>query len=77
EYMLSFANENFDLILVENHIYELFRLQLKTRFTDNENLKESEIIKSFNELTKQYQIESVQLKDFDKVVEREEDEFPF
>jgi len=52
-------------------------LQLKTRFTDNENLKESEIIKSFNELTKQYQIESVQLKDFDKVVEREEDEFPF
>lgn len=52
-------------------------LQMKSRFTENENLKDNEIIKSFNELTKQYEIERIKIKDFDKVLEIEDDELPF
>lgn len=52
-------------------------LHLKTRFTENQNLKGNEIITKFNELTNQYDIEKIQIKDFDKVIQQEEDDLPF
>lgn len=52
-------------------------LQMKSRFIENENLKDNEIINSLNELTKQYGIEKVRIADFHKVVEIEDDELPF
>jgi hypothetical protein len=52
-------------------------LQMKSRFTENENLKDNEVIKSFNELTKEYNIEGISIKDFEKVLEIEDDELPF
>ena len=52
-------------------------IQMKTRFTENNNLKDNEIIRYFNELTKQYNIEGVKIMDFDKVLETEIDDLPF
>jgi hypothetical protein len=52
-------------------------MQLKTRFIENDNLKDNEIIRNFNELTKIYNIEGVKIKDFDKVQETEIDDLPF
>jgi len=52
-------------------------IQMKTIFTENNNLKDNEIIRYFNELTKQYNIEGVKIMDFDKVLETEIDDLPF
>lgn len=52
-------------------------LLLKSRFTENKNLKDNEIIKSFNELTKLYEIERVQIKDFEKLIVVDDGELPF
>ena len=52
-------------------------MQMKTRFTENDNLKDDKIIKKFNELIEQYNIEAVKIKDFDKSQEIENDDLPF
>ena len=52
-------------------------IQLRARFTENENLNKDEVIKAFNELTKPYGIKGVEAKDFNKVTEIEDDDLPF
>jgi len=52
-------------------------IQLETRFTENQNLKDNEIIGIFNDFIKQYDLEILQLKDFEQVLEQEEDNLPF
>ena len=52
-------------------------VQLRSRFTENKNLRHIEIIKSFNELIRNYEIEKVHLKDFDVIVEIDDDNLPF
>jgi hypothetical protein len=51
--------------------------QMKTRFIENQNLKDNEIISNFNDLIKKYDIEGLRIKDFDKVQELENDDLPF
>lgn len=52
-------------------------IQLKARFTENENLNHNEVIKKFNDLTKPFGIGSVKTKDFEKALEIEDDDLPF
>lgn len=52
-------------------------LHLKTMFTENQNLKDIEIIKRFNELAQKYDVKGVQIKDFEKIVEIDENRLPF
>ncbi len=51
--------------------------QIRLRMTDNQNLKDKDVLEEFNSLTKDYGIQALQIKDFDKVTEQEYDNLPF
>ncbi|MEZ5084269.1 MAG: toll/interleukin-1 receptor domain-containing protein [Bacteroidales bacterium] len=71
------ALERINALMKINDLPKERIIQLKTRFIENNNLKDNEIIKKFNELTMLYNIEGVKTKDFDKVLETEIDDLPF
>ncbi len=52
-------------------------IQMKSRFTDNTNLKDVEIIRNFNELLELYNLDGVKIMDFVSVQVIETDNLPF
>jgi hypothetical protein len=52
-------------------------VQMKSKFTENENLKDKEIIKKFNEFIFTFNIGGVELHDFKKNKQNEDDGLPF
>jgi len=50
---------------------------LRQRLTDNKNLKSQKILTEFNGLLKNFGLEEVKLKDFDKITEEIQDDLPF
>ena len=71
------ALERIDALKKKSDLPKERVIQLETRFTENQNLKDNEIIGIFNDFIKQYDLEILQLKDFEQVLEQEEDNLPF
>jgi len=50
---------------------------LHQKITENKNLKNLQVLKEFNELTRQFELKEIQLKDFEKLVLFDTDDLPF